>query len=81
MEQFEKEPFFEETFRYKDLLWMGLWKELGFMTKAAVEVKLSGKNTEDIQARIGIIYFIMLYILFLIPNAEKTAETTLFISI
>ena len=59
---------------------MGLWKELGFIAKAAVEVMLSGKNTEDIQARIGIIYFIMLYILFLIPKVDKTVETTLFIS-
>ena len=59
---------------------MGLWKVFGFIAQAAVEVKLSGKNTEDIQARIGIIYFIMLYILFLIPRAEKTAQKTLFIS-
>ena len=56
MEQFEEEPFFKETFRYKDLLWMELWKVLGFMTNAAVEVKLSGKDTEGIQAEIGIIY-------------------------
>ena len=59
---------------------MGLWKVFGFIAQAAVEVKLSGKNTEDIQARIGIIYFIMLYILFLIPKVDKTVETTLFIS-
>ena len=26
----KKEPFFKETFRYKDLLWMELWKVLWF---------------------------------------------------
>ena len=30
MEQFKEEPFFKETFRYKDLLWMELWKVLWF---------------------------------------------------
>ena len=55
---------FEKLSGEEDLLWMGLWKELGCYAKAAVEVMLSGKNTEDIQAEIGIIYFIMLYILF-----------------
>ena len=59
---------------------MGLWKVLGLIAQVAVEVKLSGKNTEDIQAEFGIIYFIMLYILFLIPKVDKTVETTLFIS-
>ena len=47
----KKKPFFKETFRYKYLLWMGLWKVLGFIAKVAVEVMLSGKNTEDIQAK------------------------------
>ena len=44
-----KEPFSEETFRYKYLLQMELWKVLGF-TIAAVEVMLSGRDTEDISA-------------------------------
>ena len=53
----KKEPFFKETFRYQNLLWMGLWKELGFIAKVAVEVMLSGKNTEDIQAKTELFYF------------------------
>ena len=53
----KKEPFFKETFRYQNLLWMGLWKELGFIAKVAVEVMLSGKNTEDIQAETELFYF------------------------
>ena len=36
---------------------MGLWKELGFYAKVAVEVMLSGKNTEDIQAETELFYF------------------------
>ena len=43
---------------------MGLWKVLGFMTNAAVEVKLSGKDTEGIQAEIGIIYVLLCCISF-----------------
>jgi hypothetical protein len=34
---------------------------------------LSGKDTEDIQARIAIIFIIMLYILFLVPETANTA--------
>ncbi len=47
MEQFRERAVSEETFRCQYLLWMGLWKVLGF-DKAAVEVKLSGRDTEDI---------------------------------
>ena len=36
---------------------MGLWKVLGFIAKVAVEVMLSGKNTEDIQAESELFYF------------------------
>jgi hypothetical protein len=35
---------------------MGLWKELGFYAKVAVEVMLSGKNTEDIQAESELLF-------------------------
>lgn len=60
-----KEPFSEETFRYKYLLQMELWKVLGF-AKATVEVMLSGRETEDIQANR---YIIGVYcISFLIPG-------------
>lgn len=48
MEQF-KRAVFEETFRSTYLLPMGLWKVLAW-DQAAVEVMLSGRNTEDIQA-------------------------------
>lgn len=37
---------FQETFRYRYPLWMGLWKEP--YKKVTVEVKLSGKNTGGI---------------------------------
>ena len=43
----KKSRLFEKLSGTKDLLWMGLWKVLGF-TKAAVEVMLSGRDTEDI---------------------------------
>ena len=56
---------------------MGLWKELGFIAKAAVEVKLSGKNTGDIQAEIGIIYFYYAVYPFLDSESSQTAETIL----
>ena len=35
---------------------MGLWKVFGFIAQAAVEVKLSGKNTEDIQAESELLF-------------------------
>lgn len=65
MEQFgKKEPFSKETFRYIDLLWMELWKVLGF-AKAAVEVMLSGRNTEDIQVKRNYTIIIMLLTVYL----------------
>lgn len=47
-----KEPFSEESLRYRYLLWMGLWRVLGF-AKATVEVMLSGHRYRDIQADEG----------------------------
>ena len=44
----------EETFRYKYLLQMELWKVLGF-AKAAVEVKLSGERYRGYTGKIRLI--------------------------
>lgn len=67
MEQFKrKSRFFEETFRYKDLLWMGLWKVLGF-TEAAVEVMLSGERYRGHIGR-SVSYLIALYVFFIFTH-------------
>ena len=76
----KKEPFFKETFRYQNLLWMGLWKELGFIAKVAVEVMLSGKNTEDIQAETELFYFYYAVYPFFDSGKCSKATTFLFIS-
>ena len=51
----KKEPFFRETFRYKRPFMDGTLESAWLNAKAAVEVMLSGKDTEDIQAGIAII--------------------------
>ena len=81
MEQFEERAVLQRNFQVQRPSIDGTLESAWLNAKAAVEVMLSGKDTEDIQARIAIIFIIMLYILFLVPETANTAIGGLYLSL
>ena len=81
MEQLKGRAVLLRNFQVQRPFMDGTLESAWQFAKAAVEVMLSGKDTEDIQAEFGIIYFIMLYILFLIPKADKNGGNDSYLSL